>query len=223
VVECQILSIQVGLPKVYQNADAPDDGEDRTWESGIFKHTVKGPVWLSETNLTGDGQADLVHHGGPDRALLLYSALHYPDWEVQFGYPVPYGGFGENFTVDEVDEHQVCLGDRWATDDIEIEVSQPRLPCFKLARRLDRPGLNVEVMNNRKGGWYARALKQGNVCEGETLKLIERPNPTWTIDRCFDTFLHQKKDAVVLRELVDLPQLSELWKDRLHKRISQLS
>lgn len=221
-VESRILSVQVGQPKVYQSPKAVDDGEDHTWSSGIFKFAVEGPVRLDETNLGGDGQADLVHHGGPDRALLIYSAEHYPNWEKRFERSFEFGSFGENFTVTSVDEHSICLGDRWEANDILVEVSQPRLPCFKLARRLDIPGLNVEVMNNRRGGWYARTLKQGNVEKGETLRLVDRPNPNWTIDRCFDLFLHEKKDPGPLRELLDLPQLSELWKDRLAQRLAHL-
>lgn len=213
------MSIQVGMPQRYDSPLASDDGQDRSWESGIFKHAITGPVHLGPTNLYGDGQADLVHHGGPDRALLIYSAEHYPAWEERFGYPLTYGSFGENFTVSNLDEQHVCIGDRWASDEIEIEVSQPRLPCFKLARRLDMPGLNLEVIQNRKGGWYCRTLKQGPVRAGQRLKLIERPNPAWNIDRAFHLYMTEKKDRLVLTELKDLPQLSTLWKDSLTKRL----
>ena len=216
--EIEILSIQVGLPKSY---DSPSqDGEDRSWESGIFKSTVDGPVYLGETNLLGDGQADLRVHGGPDRALLLYSAEHYPEWEERFGHPVSYGGFGENFTVSGTDETKVCIGDIWLSNDIEIEVSQPRLPCFKLARRLSKPGLNLEVIKNRKGGWYARTLKQGTVESGQKMTLVKRPNPRWNIDRAFHIYMSEKKDREILIELHDLPQLSTLWKQSLTKRLS---
>ena len=217
-VEIEILSIQVGMPKTY---DSPiDDGEDRSWESGIFKSGVDGPVWLGETNLAGDGQADLVHHGGPDRAVLVYSADHYTSWEDRFGRSLQYGSFGENFAVSGTNETEVCIGDRWVSDDIEIEVSQPRLPCFKLARRLDMPGLNLEVVKKRNGGWYTRTLKPGNVERGQKLTLVERPNPTWTIDRAFEIYMTEKKNREVLLELRDLPQLSTLWKDSLAKRLA---
>ena len=210
------------MPKVYDSPTAIDDGEDHTWSSGIFKHRVDGPIWLDELNLGGDGQADLVHHGGKDRAVLLYSANHYPAWEKVFGHPLESGSFGENFTVTNVDEQTVCLGDRWASDEIEIEISQPRLPCFKLARRLNRPGLNVEVMKNRQGGWYARTIRQGHVEGGHTLTLKERPNPKWTIDRCFLSYMNGSSNRSLNRELMELPQLSTLWKDRLAARLSKL-
>lgn len=222
-VESRILSVQVGQPKVYQSPKAVDDGEDHTWSSGIFKFAVEGPVRLGETNLGGDGQADLVHHGGPDRALLIYSAEHYPNWEKRFERSFEFGSFGENFTVDGVDERQVCLGDRWISDDIEIEISQPRLPCFKLARRLDLPTITKEVMDSRTGGWYARTVKQGDVQAGQMLALAARPNPDWTIERCFSVFLTEKRDKDALLELAGLPQLSQLWRDNLDRRISQIT
>ncbi len=217
-----IVSIQIGLPKVYQHVVEGDDGEDRAWSSGIFKRVVEGPVWLGKTNLTGDGQADLVHHGGSDRALLLYSADHYPWWTQQFGHDIEFGSFGENLSVTGIDEHSVCLGDRWASDEIEIEISQPRLPCFKLARRMSKPGLNVTVMENRKGGWYARTLRTGNVMKGQKLELLERRHPDWTIDRAFDVFIHEKRDSSVLQALVDIPELSQLWQDNLNKRLGRV-
>ncbi len=218
--ETEILSIQVGMPKTYDSSLSSQDGEDSSWDSGIFKFGVESPVYLSDTNLAGDGQADLVHHGGPDRALLIYSAEHYPAWEARFGRLLSYGSFGENFTVSHLIEPDVCLGDVWEADDILIEISQPRLPCFKLARRLDMPGLNLEVIANRKGGWYARTLKQGTVHGGQHLKLVERPHPTWNIDRAFHLYMTEKKDRATLLELHDLPQLSTLWKDSLEKRLS---
>ena len=218
-IEIEILSIQVGMPKTYDSALASEDGQDRSWESGIFKDEVRGPVHLGETNLAEDGQADLKHHGGPDRALLIYSAEHYPAWNDRFGRSLEFGSFGENFTVSIANETTVCLGDRWVANDIEIEVSQPRLPCFKLARRLDMPGLNLEVVKNRKGGWYARTLKQGTVEAGQKLTLVDRPNPEWTIDRAFLIYMTEKKDRQVLQELHDLPQLSTLWRESLAKRL----
>lgn len=220
--EARIVSIQVGMPKVYQSPNSIDDGEEHTWSSGIFKHAVEGPLHLGETNLVGDGQADLVHHGGADRALLLYSIDHYPHWRQRFQREFEFGSFGENLTVTDIDEHSVCLGDRWVSDDIEIEISQPRLPCFKLARRLDLPTITKEVLESRTGGWYARVVRQGQVESGQTLTLSSRPNPDWTIDRCFATFMLEKKNRTLMTELMELPQLSTLWKDNLARRIAAL-
>ena len=81
------------------------------------------------------------------------------------------------------------------------------------------PGLNLEVVKNRKGGWYCRTLKQGTVEAGQKLTLVDRPNPEWTIDRAFLIYMTEKKDRQVLQELHDLPQLSTLWRESLAKRL----
>ena len=121
-----LVSIQVGLPRAYGMADA-DDPMDQPWQTGFFKLPVDGPRWLGRTNLAGDGQADLVNHGGPDKAVLSYAASHYPAWREQLEKPdLPYGAFGENFTIEGLAEETVCIGDRYALGQAIVEVSQPR-------------------------------------------------------------------------------------------------
>lgn len=213
---CNILSIHVGKPKdlVYPGKN---DSDDQRWSSGIFKHATTGPIHLGHTNLAGDGQADLVHHGGPDRAVLLFAANSYAHWEAVLGKSLPHGSFGENFTVDGLNEDLVCLGDIWETDRIQLEVSQPRLPCFKLGRRLDRPEAVAKVMEAKAGGWYCRVLQEGLVAVGETLRLTNRPYPDWTIRRAFHEFVFGKQNHKALHSLRSIDALSVLWKDRLDK------
>lgn len=214
----RILSIQVGLPQVLTAVRA-QDGEETEWESGIFKSPVE-EARLGVSHLDGDGQADLKHHGGPDRAVLIYSAHHYPAWEQRLDRTLEYGSFGENLTVTDLTEDNVCLGDIWESNTITLEISQPRLPCFKLARRLATPGLNLEVMQNGKGGFYARTLRQGMVRQGDELRLAHRPHPTWTSRRAFETFVREKNDLAALTELAAIPQLSQLWKDGLSRKLT---
>lgn len=214
----RIVSIQVGMPKRMTYASTGDGGGSE-WESGIYKDPVWGSVHVGKTHLAGDGQSDLVHHGGPDRAVLIYSRLHYPDWESQLGRELPPGAFGENFTVDQPTELEICLGDVWETDQVILEVSQPRLPCFKLARRLNAPGLNLKVMEEMKGGWYCRVLKEGFAEAGEELRLTARPHPEWTVAKAFHLYLHGKDDPSALRDLGGLECLSQLWKDGIGNRL----
>lgn len=211
-----ILSIHVGKPKemAYRGKG---DVEDQMWSSGIFKDATVEPVHLGRTNLAGDGQADLVHHGGPDRAVLLFAADSYAHWERMLGKSLTHGSFGENFTVDSLNEDLVCLGDVWETGRTSLEVSQPRLPCFKLGRRLDRPEAVALVMEAKAGGWYCRVLREGLVEAGDTLRLIKRPHPDWTIRRAFHEFVFGKQNHEALRFLRSIDALSELWKDRLDK------
>lgn len=212
--ELTVLSIQVGKPKTMVERNLLDDAE-KHWTSGIFKDPVTGPIFLGSTNLEGDGQDDLKHHGGPDRAVLSFSKANYAQWEVEFGIKIPHGGFGENFTVDGANEEDVCIGDIWSSEQVVLEVSQPRLPCFKLGRRLGQPAIVAKVMERCEGGWYSRVLKEGMVQPGERFRLIQRPFPTWTVKRGFHEYVFGKDNHAALAELHALPALSALWRERL--------
>jgi MOSC domain-containing protein YiiM len=110
-------------------------------------------------------------------------------------------------------EDDVCLGDVWGTESIIIEVSQPRLPCFKLGRRQNDPTVVARAMNAHAAGWYARVLEEGMIEAGETLELRSRPHPEWTIRRSFRSFLTNND----LESLIEVEALSKLWRDRIAK------
>ena len=91
---------------------------------------------LTARGFDGDGQADVVKHGGLDKAVCAYPADHYPEWRRTLGItPFDFGAFGENLTIDGLDEQTVCIGDVWSLVDAQVQVSVPRSPCWKLARR----------------------------------------------------------------------------------------
>jgi len=130
----KIVSLRVGMPRTFGREGAVDPME-RPWRSGIFKEEVDEPVWLGRTNLVGDGQADLKHHGGPEKAVHVYAAAHYPAWQRELQRAdLTYGAFGENFTVEGQTEETVCIGDTYRVGDAVVQVSQPRQPCWKPAR-----------------------------------------------------------------------------------------
>ena len=135
-----IVSVNVGRPIDIQNGT-------ETWTSGIFKSAVSGPVRLAAENLDGDQQADLRVHGGPDKAVCVYSADHYPYWREQLGVQeCGPGWFGENFSVEGQNEGTVSIGDTFRVGTVIVQVSQPRAPCSKLGRRwnrLDMPKLVI--------------------------------------------------------------------------------
>lgn len=203
-----ILSIQVGMPTTHEQ-DPLSKNAHSAWTSGIFKYGVSGPVELTEHGFAGDGQANLKVHGGPDRAVLLFSATNYPAIEAHLNRSIPRGGFGENLTVDHFDESDVCLGDVWQCGPCQVEISQPRLPCANLARRLEAPDIVSVLIKARKGGSYARVVKPGFVSAGDPLQLIERPYPKWTIQRAFACWMEDTD----FEELEQIPPLSQLWRD----------
>ena len=187
-----VLSVQVGLPRTFGRDDA-EDPMDRTWTTGYVKAPVEGLVWVGRTNLAGDGQADLVHHGGPDKAVLAYGAAHYRAWRAELAedlarlglaglpFELPFGGFGENLTVERWTEADVCVGDVHALGTALLQVTQPRGPCWKIARRWRVRDLPVRVQRTGRTGWYYRVLREGRVEAGKELRLLHRPHPEWTV------------------------------------------
>lgn len=214
-----ILNIYVGLPQTFGKANAANP-MDRIWTSGIFKELVKGPVWLTKTNLVGDGQADLKNHGGPEKAVFVYPNDHYDAWREELGIAdFSPSAFGENFSVYGQTEKDVCIGDVFRIGEAVVQVSQPRQPCWKPARRWRMKDLALRIQETGRTGWYYRVLKEGYVQSGNELKLTERPYPQWTIAECNDIMHNRKHDLEAAASLAACPSLADRWVRTLTKRV----
>jgi len=218
-----LVSIQVGQPQWYEvprhGEEGDGDGETPLWQTAFYKLPVSGPVQCREMGLDGDGVADRKNHGGIDKAVLGYSIDHYAFWCDLFGIPeMPYGAFGENLSVTGQSEGNVCIGDTWRIGEIDLQVSQPRQPCFKLGRRWNRPQLPKEVVREGKSGWYFRVLRTGAVEAGGVLELIDRPHPEWTVLRASQTLYARPFQREARTELASLPELSLSWREQLISR-----
>lgn len=212
-------SIQVGMPRIF--GDEGGFRPDRSWSSAILKEQIEGPVWLDELNLAGDRQDDLEVHGGPDQSILGYSAGHYPHWREALEIPdFPYGAFGENFTIAGLDEDSVSIGDTFEVGEVVIQVTSPRGPCWKIARRHGIPRLTAMVEKRGWTGWYYRTLRQGHVEAGQEFTLVDRPHPEWTIRRVAATRRGSELDE--LRQLEALPELAERFRGSVQHRISRI-
>ncbi len=213
-----LVSVQVGLPR-WHGTPGSADPLDRPWASGFFKEPVPGPVRVTYRNLDGDGQADLVNHGGRDKAVLAYSADHYPHWRTELGLPdMPFGGFGENLTLAGVAEADVCIGDVWRIGPVVLAVSQPRQPCWKLARRWHLKNLPARVVETGRSGWYFRVLTEGVIEAGLAAELVARPNPAWTVARANGVLYAQPPDPAESAALAAVPELSASWRETLLPR-----
>lgn len=199
-----------------ENAENP---MDRKWTTGMFKELVSGKLFLGETGLRGDEVADTVNHGGPEKAIFAYPIAHYTYFAEQEGLEMVAGGMGENLSVLEMDELTVCIGDQYRFGEAIIEVSQPRQPCWRPARRYRRKDLALKIQDSGKTGWYYRVLEEGYVSGEADLDLIERPYPEWSIAACNSVMHYQKDDLVLTDELASCPALAESWKKTLKKRL----
>ena len=203
----RLVSLNVGRPMHIEG--------DEPWTSGIFKTPVQGRIHLSLQNLTGDGQADLRVHGGPDKAVCVYSADHFPFWTDELAEPrCGPGWFGENFSVAGQTESDVAVGDTYRVGTALVQISQPRAPCWKLGRRWNRLDMPKLVVQSGRTGWYLRVLETGDVEQGDELTLVDRPFAHLTIDAVNAAAYSRggTVDTAAARELANCPALAESWR-----------
>jgi MOSC domain-containing protein YiiM len=168
-------------------------------------------------NLAGDRQADLVNHGGKDKAICVYPLAHYRSWAQKFGLELRPGAFGENFSVDVV-ESQVCLGDIFVIGELRVEVAQPRRPCWKVCRRWEIPELAKEMLRTGRTGWYLRVLRPGNVHRGAKAILEERPYPKWTVEEAHHVRYNVRDAPERFRALATCSALPDGWRSKLTRK-----
>jgi MOSC domain-containing protein YiiM len=213
-----IFGLFVGRAKVIAPSGS-NCKSDQPWESGIFKDPAADSVWLSYGGLQGDEQADRKYHGGPEKAVCAYPAAHYDYWRRQPGLDqIQFGGFGENLTLEGATEAQLCIGDRFQFDEVIMEISQPRQPCWKLSRRWHVEDLKEQSERTGLTGFYFRAIKHGWLKPNATGVLVERVWPQWNLAEC-NAIMHQRpEDHAAALRLSECPQLSTSWRDKLFER-----
>jgi MOSC domain-containing protein YiiM len=141
--------------------------------TGIVKLPVSGSVHVRRLGLEGDHQADLRVHGGPDKAVYIYPAEHYPTWREELGRPeIPWGMFGENLTVEGLLEDDVRIGDRLAVGSVLLEVTQPRQPCFKLGTRFGDMKMIRRFRDSGRSGFYCRVIQEGVLQSGDIIERV---------------------------------------------------
>lgn len=214
----RLVSIQVGQPRTY-GIEGAAHPLDRPWTTSFGKRPVAGAVWVGRANLDGDAQADRKHHGGPDKAVLAYSADHYPLWRDELGMAdFPYGAFAENLTIAGLAERQVHIGDILEIGAARFQVSQPRQPCWKISRFWRVEGLTARVQETLRTGWYLRVLREGWIEAGQPVVLVERPLPEWPVERANILMHRRKQDREAAAELAASPLLAASWRATLAKR-----
>ncbi len=187
--------------------------------TGIFKHPISEPIRLDRHNLAGDGQADLVHHGGIDKAVCAYPSEHWLYWRgILPPHRLAGGAFGENFTLEGLTEADVCIGDVFSVGSAVLQISQPRQPCWKLARRWEIKDLAVQVERTGFTGWYFRVIQEGTVEPGAPLQLMERHCPKWTIATANRIMHHERNNRTAAEHLSLCPLLSASWQQTLRQR-----
>jgi MOSC domain-containing protein YiiM len=180
--------------------------------SGIRKREVDVPlVRVGGTNIEGDGQADLVNHGGVDKAVYCYPRQHRAHWREQLGYDRRQAPFGENLSVLGVDETTVCIGDTWRWGTVLLQVSQPRWPCYKLAMHTGYTDMVKRFVAWGRSGWYLRVLEEGEAPTVGRIAVETRDPAGITVDLAFRTRRGLEDDATLARVMAH-PLLADAWR-----------
>ncbi|MBW3580751.1 MAG: MOSC domain-containing protein [Actinobacteria bacterium] len=176
-----MVSVNVGRPR-----SVPYRG--RTRSTSIWKAPVLGRVAAQGCNLEGDEQADRRVHGGADKAVYAYSCGDYAWWEAELGRHLDPGTFGENLTVDGIDLAAAVVGERWQVGSAELEVCQPRTPCWKLGVRMGDDTFPDRFEAAGRLGAYLRIAGEGDVGAGDEVVVVHRPAHGVTIDLVYRAF-----------------------------------
>ncbi|CCN72953.1 MOSC domain-containing protein [Vibrio nigripulchritudo] len=189
--------------------------------SSIDKKIQSGRLYANSLGFTNDEQGDPRFHGGIEKALHMYPSEHYPKWCEELGNKPIFeqvGAFGENLSSSGITESQICIGDKIKIGSTLLEVSQGRMPCWKLNDRCEEPDMALRLQMTMRTGWYFRVIEEGEIGAGDDILLIERPHPDFSLARIMGAVYRGILDKKELESLVEVP-LVDSWRALIEKRI----
>ena len=205
-----MLAVSVGRPRLV-------DAGRRSVSTAIWKTPVEGRVAVRGVNLDGDDQADRSVHGGPDKAVYAYALEEIHAWEAELGRELGPAAFGENLTTEGLDVSGALVGERWRVGTTLLEVVQPRLPCFKLAIRMDDAGFVKRFAQASRPGAYLRILEEGELGAGDVVEVESRPDHHVTMRLVSDAML---RDPGLIPQVLEAPELLPSLRDWMTARIA---
>jgi MOSC domain-containing protein YiiM len=205
----KIISVNVGLPREVM-------WKGMKVSTAIFKEPVVGPVLINPLNLVGDQQADLTVHGGTDKAVYAYPAEHYEYWRQELpDVTFSWGSFGENLTTDGLLDDDLCIGDQLRIGSAVLIVTQPRMPCYKLALRFGRDDMIRRFVASQRPGFYLSVIEPGEVRAGSKVEILTRDPNEVSVADAVKLFLHQATDPDLVGRAMKVSVLPENWKTEL--------
>jgi MOSC domain-containing protein YiiM len=211
----RVLSINVGLPREVE-------WRNELVSTAIHKAPVSGPVEVRRLNLAGDRQADLSVHGGPDKAVYAYSSEHYPFWRDELpGVALPWGAFGENLTVEGLAEADLRVGDVLRIGTAELVVTQPRLPCYKLNVRFQRPDMVKRFLRSGRTGFYLAVNKEGWLAAGDAIQLVPADRSAIGVTEVVTLYTSRNDRGALLQRALETPALPQSWRDYFQARLAE--
>ena len=182
--------------------------DGRPVRTAIWKSPVEGRVRLRGVNVDGDDQADRSVHGGPDKAVYAYAAEDLQWWASDQGRDVGPGTFGENLTTHGIDLADAVIGERWAVGSTVLEVTQPRIPCYKLGIRMADRRFPAQFAAAGRPGAYLRIVEPGEAEAGDAIRVVSRPRHGLTVGQVERAY---HADRSLVPRLLTAPELPDGW------------
>ncbi|WP_127138541.1 MOSC domain-containing protein [Flagellimonas oceanensis] len=186
--------------------------------TGIYKYPVEQPLYLDTDDVQGDTVVDRKYHGGTYKACYLFSADNYPYWKEK--YPLldwDWGMFGENLTIEGLDESQVSIGSTYKLGNALVQITQPREPCYKLGIRFGNQDILKQFIDHGFPGTYIRVLQPGKVAIGDTMEMVEDSTATLTVQQYYNLLFAKTKDQDVLQMAIQNEALPLEKREKLKK------
>ena len=185
-------------------------------QTGIYKYPVEGPIFLGKTDVKDDVVYDRRYHGGESKACYIFSADHYPEWKKLFPkLDWNYGMFGENLTIEGLQEADFFIGDILRIGGATIQISQPRQPCFKLGIRFETQTVLKKFIEKNQPGMYVRVLDEEHVFKNDPVELIERPHNSFRLLEAWNLLYKPNPDEELLKFAIDYPLLGDGYREAL--------
>jgi MOSC domain-containing protein YiiM len=193
--------------------------------TGMYKQPAIGPLELGPEGFKGDQQADRRVHGGPEKAVHLYPARHYARLAARFpeaAAQLAIGSLGENISTAELDENDVRLGDIWRLGSAQLQVCQPRNPCWKIDERFASDGMAAFIAEHRLTGWYWRVVTPGHVAPGDSLDLLVAADSPFTLAEAMQCWQAHRPALGDLEKLATSPGIAKSWQQKIAARVDWL-
>jgi len=194
--------------------------------TGMYKLPVSEAIELGYEGFAGDQQADRRVHGGPEKAVHLYPARHYGKLAAKFPEAAPslvVGSLGENLSAEDLDERDVRIGDIWQLGEAQLQVCQPRNPCWKIDERFASDGMAAYIDEARLTGWYWRVVHPGQVSPGDTLDLLVPASGAPTLHEAIVLWREHRPSLGELERLAQTPGIASGWRNKINQRLSYLN
>ncbi len=186
--------------------------------TGICKQSVDGSVNVTKEGIVGDFQADRENHGGIDKAVYAYAVENYRFWEQELGKKLPYGRLGENLAVSGMTDDLVHIGDIFRMGQVEVQVTQPRVPCFKLGMRMEDEAFVGRFHFSGRVGFYLRVLKEGLFSPGDAIERLHADAVQLTIRDAMLALNKNPRQQEIIGRALEIPALSQAWRESLKKK-----